>query len=264
MRRLIVMIAAFVALAACKGASTASGAGAGAGSSTGSSSASLPYAQTDVIPTSAGPLGITPIHHATLLFDFGGKRIYLDPFSEAANLEAMPKADFVFITDIHPDHLDKAALDKVRGPATKLVGPPAVDAQQKMDVVLANGDKHDFDGFSVEGVPMYNLSRGPSPGKLFHDKGRGDGFVFTFGDQRVYVSGDTECTPEMKSLANVSVAFVCMNLPYTMPPKEAAECVNAFHPKVVFPYHFRGSSTDDFKAALDPAEKIDVRVRTWY
>jgi L-ascorbate metabolism protein UlaG (beta-lactamase superfamily) len=111
---------------------------------------------------------------------------------------------------------------------------------------------------------MYNLQRGPSPGKFFHDKGRGDGFVFTFGDKRVYVSGDTECIPEMKALKKIDVAFVCMNLPYTMPPSEAAECVKAFAPKVVFPYHHRGSNLDEFTKPLSSTPAIDVRVRDWY
>ncbi len=99
-------------------------------------------------------------------------------------------------------------------------------------------------------VRAYNRTRGPAPGKLFHDQGRGDGFVFTFGDKRVYVSGDTECTPEMKALKDIDVAFVCMNLPYTMTPVEAAECVRAFKPKVLIPYHYRGQKPEELKAKL--------------
>ena len=113
-------------------------------------------------------------------------------------------------------------------------------------------------------VPMYNLKRGPQQGKLFHDKGRGNGYVLTFGDARVYVSGDTECAPEMKALKDIDVAFVCMNLPYTMPPAEAAECISAFKPKNVYPYHYRGSNLDELKSALAPEKDIDVRVRNWY
>ena len=287
---LILHLAAFASLAACKASGTpptttttppASTAAADSASAQASASApatatatapatasatatsSGPAQKTDTIVTAAGPLDITPIHHATLLFQFGGKNIYLDPAADAG-LDGLPKADYVFVTDIHPDHLDPASIDKIKGATTIVVGPPAVDEKRKVDVVLKNGDKHDFGAFSVEAVPMYNLVRGPSAGKLFHDKGRGDGFVFTFGGKRVYVSGDTECVPEMKALPSIDVAFVCMNLPYTMPPTEAAACVKAFRPKVVFPYHHRDSNLDDFTNALKGEQGIDVRIRRWY
>src|SRR6185295_16030137 len=127
-------------------------------------------------------------------------------------------------------------------------------------VVLAYGESRDVKGIKVEAVPMYNLQRGPKPGQLYHDKGRGNGYVITLGDMRLYFSGDTECTPEMKALKDIEVAFVCMNLPYTMPPSEATGCVNAFKPKVVFPFHYRGSNLDEFT----PVAGVDVRKRTWY
>jgi len=125
--------------------------------------------------------------------------------------------------------------------------------------------------FSVQGVPMYNLTRGPDAGLLFHDKGRGNGYVLTFGATRVYLSGDTECTPEMKALKNIDVAFVCMNLPYTMPPSEAAECVAAFHPKIVYPYHYRGmggptpeQNQQAFVAAMKGTAGVEVRTPNFY
>jgi L-ascorbate metabolism protein UlaG (beta-lactamase superfamily) len=152
---------------------------------------------------------------------------------------------------------------KVQKPETVLVGPPAVNEKMPMKIVMKNGETHDFGAFEVEAVPMYNLTRGPAAGKLFHDKGRGDGFVFTFGDKRVYDSGDTECTPEMKALKNIDVAFVCMNLPYTMPPSEAAECVKAFKPRVVYPFHFRGQDPSAFASMVKDAP-VEVRIRTWY
>ena len=110
---------------------------------------------------------------------------------------------------------------------------------------------------------MYNLQRGPSPGQLFHDKGRGNGYVVTLGGKRLYIAGDTECTPEMKALKDIDVAFVPMNLPYTMPPSEAAECVKAFKPKIVYPYHYRGQNLDEFASALK-GSGVDVRIRDWY
>jgi L-ascorbate metabolism protein UlaG (beta-lactamase superfamily) len=219
-------------------------------------------ASSDTIATSAGPLVVTPIHHASLRFDFAGKHIFVDPWTEG-NLEGQPKADYIFLTDLHPDHLDQAAIDKLKTPSTILVGPPAVGAKTALGVTLKNGESKDFGAFKVEAVPMYNLTRGPAQGQLFHDKGRGDGFVFTFGDKRVYDSGDTECTPEMKALKNIDVAFVCMNLPYTMPPAEAAECVRAFKPKVVYPFHFRGQDPAAFAAMVKDAP-VEVRIRSWY
>jgi L-ascorbate metabolism protein UlaG (beta-lactamase superfamily) len=110
---------------------------------------------------------------------------------------------------------------------------------------------------------MYNLKRGPSAGKLFHDKGRGNGYILTYGGKRFYFSGDTEGIPEMRALKNIDVAFVCMNLPYTMPPDEAAEAVRAFHPKIVYPYHYRGSDLSVFEKAL-AGSGIEVRILDWY
>jgi L-ascorbate metabolism protein UlaG (beta-lactamase superfamily) len=230
-----------------------------------------PPTVTDTFTTPAGELTVTPIHHATMLLRLGDKAIYIDPAAADASYEGLPKADFVFVTDIHPDHMDPAGLAKVQKADTVLVGPPAVNEKMPMKIVMKNGDTHDFGAFKVEAVPMYNLTRGPEAGKLFHDKGRGDGFVFTFVGKagattasRLYVSGDTECTPEMKALKNIDVAFVCMNLPYTMPPAEAATCINAFKPKVVFPFHYKGSNLDELSAAIKPGSGIDVRKREWY
>jgi L-ascorbate metabolism protein UlaG (beta-lactamase superfamily) len=251
-------------------AAAASSAGAGAGAS---ASASAPaWTQSvppdtpasDTITTSAGPLEVTPIRHGTVMLAFGGKRFVVDPSGEAAIAKVQKPVDVIFVTDIHGDHLDPETLEKLKGPKTEIVAPPSVaDKWKGVTVVLKNGEKKDVAGVKVEAVPMYNLVRGPDGG-LFHDKGRGDGFVIGFGDKRVYLSGDTECTPEMKALEKIDVAFVCMNVPYTMPPSEAAACVNAFKPKIVYPYHFRGSNLDEFTGAIAKGSGIEVRVRRWY
>ncbi len=219
--------------------------------------------QTDEISTSAGNVQITPIHHATVLFRFGGKAIYLDPTKEGLTA-GLPKADFVLLTDIHPDHFDPPALDSLKTPSTVFVGPAVLKDKVPGLLVVANGDTKQLDSFTVQAAAMYNLQRGPSPGKLYHDKGRGNGYVFTFGDKRFYVSGDTECTPVMKALKNIDVAFVCMNLPYTMPPAEAAECIRAFQPNVVYPYHFRGQDPKQLQSLLANDKNIQVRIRSWY
>jgi len=225
----------------------------------------------EVLDTSAGPLRILPIHHGTLLLSWGGRTLYVDP-SHEASFAALPKADVVFITDIHPDHLDPEALASVVTSNTLLIVPPSV--AQKLPpnyhsvVVIKNGESRPFmtpfPQMTVDAVPMYNLTRGPTPGTLYHDKGRGNGYVITFADKRVYISGDTECTPEMKALKNIDVAFVCMNLPYTMPPTEAAACIKAFRPKIVYPYHYRGSDLAELDKALAEEKGIEVRKRDWY
>jgi L-ascorbate metabolism protein UlaG (beta-lactamase superfamily) len=129
---------------------------------------------------------------------------------------------------------------------------------------MKNGDTRNVGDLVATAVPMYNLKRGPEAGKLYHDKGRGNGYELDFGGTRVYLSGDTECTPEMKALEKIDVAFVCMNLPYTMPPSEAAECIAAFKPKVVFPYHYRGSDLAELDRGLAGKEGIEIRKRAWY
>jgi L-ascorbate metabolism protein UlaG (beta-lactamase superfamily) len=128
---------------------------------------------------------------------------------------------------------------------------------------LANGETKTMGAFTIEAVPMYNLTRGPSPGKFYHDKGRGNGYIVSYGGLRVYIAGDTEGTPEMRALKNIDVAFVPMNLPYTMTAGEAADAVKAFHPKVVYPFHYRGTDTKVFAKALT-GTGIDVRLRDWY
>ncbi|MEO7095494.1 MAG: MBL fold metallo-hydrolase, partial [Polyangiales bacterium] len=219
--------------------------------------------QTDVIATDAGELGITPIKHAAMMMTFGGKHFFFDPWKEG-DFTGLPKADVVFLTDIHPDHYDPEVLAKVRTPSTIVVAPQVVADKEPGVVVMKNGDTRDVAGVKVEAIPMYNLTRGPEEGKLFHDKGRGNGYVLTFGGKRVYVSGDTECIDEMKALQNIDVAFVCMNLPYTMTPAEAAACVDAFKPKIVFPFHYRESNTAEFASAIAKDAGIEVRQREWY
>lgn len=216
----------------------------------------------DVLPTSAGDVRIVPVYHGTLRLEIDGTIVWIDPWSKG-DLSG-PKADYVLVTDIHPDHFDPPALEAVKKASTVVVAPAVVAEKEPGAVVLANGESRDFGKFSVEAVPMYNLQRGPEPGKLYHDKGRGNGYLITVGDKRIYVSGDTECTEEMKALRDVDVAFVSMNLPYTMTPSEAAVCIRAFRPKVVYPYHYGDSNLAELQAALADEPDIEVRLRSWY
>jgi L-ascorbate metabolism protein UlaG (beta-lactamase superfamily) len=213
-------------------------------------------------PTSAGPVVITPIYHASLLIEAGGKYIYIDP-ARPGSFAGLPPADLILITDIHGDHMDPATITSISKPGTQIIAPPAVVKTVTSAAPMSNGQTKSWDSWSIEAIPMYNITRGPSPGALYHDKGRGNGYVLTYGGKRFYFSGDTENIPEMRALKNIDVAFVCMNLPYTMPPDEAAEAVKAFHPKVVIPYHYRGSDLNIFQKDL-LGTGIEVRILDWY
>jgi L-ascorbate metabolism protein UlaG (beta-lactamase superfamily) len=213
-------------------------------------------------PTSAGVVKITPLYHASTLIEAGGKVIYLDP-AKPAKLGGLPKADLILITHTHPDHMDPTSIAEIRKAGTEILAAPAVVATIKNAKPIANGETKTWEGWTIEAIPAYNLTRGPAPGKLFHDKGRGNGYVLTYGGVRFYFSGDTEGVPEMRALKNIDVAFVCMNLPYTMPPEEAADAVKAFHPKIVIPYHYHGSDLAVFKKGLE-GTGIEVRLLDWY
>lgn len=218
--------------------------------------------QTQVFATSSGPVRITPLNHASTLIEANGKFIYLDP-AKPADFSGRPKADLVLITDIHGDHMDPDSIKAIDKPSTEILAPPSVVQIVTTGKTIANGETRTWQNWTIQAIPAYNLKRGPAPGKFFHDKGRGNGYVLTYGGKRFYFSGDTEGVPEMRALANIDVAFVCMNLPYTMPPDEAAEAVKAFHPRIVIPYHYRGSDLGVFQKALE-GSGIEVRLLNWY
>jgi L-ascorbate metabolism protein UlaG (beta-lactamase superfamily) len=217
----------------------------------------------DTIQAKGGPITIQPIAHAALQLKYGNTVITVDPTMMGGDYNALPKADIILVTDIHGDHLDPATIAKASKAGTTVVIPGAASQQVKDGMVIANGEKKTVKGIEIEAVPMYNLQRGPSAGQLFHTKGRGNGYIVTLGDKRIYMAGDTECVPEIKALKNIDVAFMPMNLPYTMPPNEAAECVKAFKPKVVYPYHYMGQDLKIFEDALK-GSGVDVRIRDWY
>src|SRR5712692_584005 len=208
--------------------------------------------------TSKGDLKITPVVHGSVMFEFGGKVIDVDPISMGADWSKYPKADWVFITDIHGDHFDPKALDMLKKETTKFVAPQVVADKLPGATVMKNGEAKEFDGIRVEAIPMYNLKRGPSEGKFFHDKGRGNAYIFNFGNKRVLLAGDTECIPELKAVKNIDIAFLPMNLPYTMPPEEAAACAKDFKPKVLYPYHYGDSNVSGVQALV--GKDIEVRI----
>src|ERR1700688_2784439 len=224
--------------------------------------AAIPNHQADVVETSKGPLKITPLYHGSVMLEFDRKIIHVDPWVQA-DYTGIPKADLIVITHTHADHMDAALLKTLRKESTLLVGSPAVTDTLNGTVgdtdAISNGEKKTFLGIEIEAVPMYNLKLGSGPGMPFHHKGIGSGYILTFGDTRVYFSGDTECTPEMKALKNITVAFLAMHPPRTESTLEAAECVKAFKPKIVYPYHYRGSKTEEFAEALKGTPGVEVR-----
>ena len=212
--------------------------------------ASAPGIKAETIETSMGTLRITPIWHGTLALEVNDTVVVVDPWSKAP-AERLPKADLILITDMHQDHFDEGAIAQVRKAESVIVAPQVVVDKLPAAEPLANGEAVTKRGIGILAVPMYNEKRGPEEGKLFHDKGRGNGYLLRFGETQIYISGDTECIEEMRALTNVDMAFVCMNLPYTMPPEEAAECIKAFRPKVMVPYHYRGSDLGVLEKALE-------------
>src|ERR1035437_1998697 len=220
----------------------------------------------DSIATEDGALKILPINHATLVLQWKDRTICVDPVGGAKAFQGLPLPDLILLTDIHGDHLSKETLTELAGPGTKLVGPPAVAEQLTADfrnraTGLANGQTGEQLGIKIEAVPAYNLT---AERLKFHTKGRGNGYVLTLGGKRMYLSGDTEDIPEKLALKNIDVAFLCMNLPYTMTVEQAARAVRAFKPRVVYPYHYRGSDLHKFKELVGTAAGVEVRLRDWY
>jgi len=227
----------------------------------------VPQMQNDVLKTTAGDLKITPIRHASLMLEWAGSVVHVDPWSQA-DYSAFPKADLILITDTHSDHLDLKAIATITKADTLVVGSEAVARSVATARGLANGGSTEVElggkKLGITAVPAYNLTRGPVAGQYYHPKGRGNGYVLTFGNTRVYISGDTECIPEMAEIGNIDVAFLCMNLPYTQTPQEAVECVKKVRPKVVYPYHYYGQDPKTFEAGLRGETGVEVRLRNWY
>jgi L-ascorbate metabolism protein UlaG (beta-lactamase superfamily) len=217
--------------------------------------------ESDIIKTSAGDLKITFIGHGSLMFTFGGKVIHVDPVSKEADYTKLPKADLILLTHQHGDHLDAKALDILRTGKTELVMTEICAQQVKGGRVMKNGEVKNVGGLKIEAVPAYNLVHRRSAGNPFHPKGEGNGYVITFGDKRVYVAGDTENIPEMKKIEKIDVAFLPMNLPYTMTPEMVADAARAFKPKVLYPYHFGETDTSKLLGLLKDSKGIEVRIR---
>lgn len=215
----------------------------------------------DIITTSAGDVEVTFIGHGSLMLKFGGKVIHVDPYSKLADYGKLPKADVIFITHEHQDHLDLDALAKIRTAKTEVILTQAATVKVAAGNVMKNGDKRTVAGIGVEAVPAYNLVHVRDNGKPFHPKGDGNGYVLTFGNTRLYIAGDTENTPEMKALKGIDYAFLPMNLPYTMTPEMVADAAKAFKPKVLYPYHYGDTDPARLVSLLKDVPGIEVRIR---
>lgn len=206
--------------------------------------------------TSQGDLLIHAINHSALRFEFKGKQYYVDPAGQA-DWDKMPKADAILITHEHGDHLAPRVIEQIRKEGTAIFANAASVKKAGIGQAIAAGESKQILDITVEAIPAYNLT---ADRLRFHPKDRDNGYVLTFGDKRVYVAGDTEGTPEMKALKNIDIAFVPINLPYTMPPKEAAEAVRTFKPKILYPYHQGKSDPQEVKTLLADEKGIEVRV----
>ncbi|WP_223233431.1 MBL fold metallo-hydrolase [Chitinophaga sp. CF418] len=225
----------------------------------------------DTLKTAKGSLVIQPVEHASLVLSIAGTVIYTDPAGKTSHFRGLAAPDIILITDIHGDHFDSAAIASLKTNNTRLIVPQAVAdklpaSYKPMVTVLKNFGVTTQNGITINAIPMYNLPETPDSK---HPKGRGNGYIVSVGGTRIYISGDTQGIPEMRSLRNINVAFVCMNLPYTMDVKEAADAVLAFKPRIVYPYHYRGakglSDVNAFKEKVNTGNKnIEVRLRNWY
>lgn len=221
----------------------------------------------DYLPTSQGPALLHPINHASVLLTWNGLAIYIDPVGASSVNVTFPKADLILVTHTHGDHFSASTLEAVRKSNALIFAPQAVyngmsSTLKGLTKVLTNGASLQVQalGLSVDAVPAYNAN---------HARGTGNGYVLTLGGRRIYFSGDTEDVAEMRALTQIDVAFLCMNLPFTMGVDKAASAVRQFRPKVVYPYHYRNQDNtfadlNDFKKRVSQDLGIEVRLRAWY
>ena len=214
----------------------------------------------DVVPTSLGPLTITAIGHGTLMLSCSGMVVHIDPVAQMADYSTLPKAAIVLVTHEHSDHLDPGAISLIRTTGTVVIVAACCSGVPGA-ITLLNGQTTTVHDIAIEAVSAYNIVHERSPGVAYHPKGRGNGYVLTFGDTRIYVAGDTENTPEMKALKNIAVAFLPMNLPYTMTPEMVADAAKAIRPRILYPYHYGSTDPSKLVTLLKNEKGIEVRVR---
>ena len=218
--------------------------------------------QKDTIKTSGGDLIITFIKHASLMFEYKGMIIYADPVSMFADYSKMPKADIILITHEHGDHFDPKTINLLKKKGTDIILTRTCEEILKEGTVMQNGDKKTVKGLEIKAVPAYNIVHKRTNGQPFHPKGVGNGYVIKFGDKKVYIAGDTEDIPEMKNLKDIYIAFLPMNLPYTMTPEMVAHAADMFKPKILYPYHFGDTDTNILLKLMKDRKYCEVRIRS--
>ncbi len=235
----------------------------------------LPYAaraashSSDVFNASGGDITVHPVDHASFVMETPVGTIYSDPVGDAASYAKFPRPDLILITHEHGDHYNVETLTALAGDNTKLITNPAVygmlpDALKAKATQIANAEETTFEALGISAIPAYNTTEGR---EKFHPKGRDNGYVLNFDGFRAYISGDTEDIQEMRALEGIDLAFVCMNLPFTMDVKAAASAVAEFKPKYVYPYHYRGrdgGTQDPAEFAKLLGDAAQVKMGHWY
>lgn len=216
--------------------------------------------ETDSFETPQGQLNLTFIGHGTLMIEAGKMVIHIDPVSREADYAALPKADLILVTHEHGDHLDPKAVALASKSDTRILASPSCSGKIEKAEILANGATQTFGNLTVTAVPAYNIVNKRGDGVPFHPKGNGNGYVIAFGGKKVYVAGDTENIPEMTQLKAIDIAFLPMNLPYTMTPQMAADAARSFMPKILYPYHM-GETNSQLLVDLLKGSGIEVRIR---
>jgi L-ascorbate metabolism protein UlaG (beta-lactamase superfamily) len=214
----------------------------------------------DKISTSAGDVEMYFIGHGSLMFKLNSFVIHIDPVRSSGNYDNLPQADLILVTHEHYDHLDISLIEKLRKPETVIISNQNSADKVKLAQTMKAGDKKIVKNITVEAVPAYNIVNMRAPGSPFHPKGTGIGYILTIGDKKFYIAGDTENTPEMKALKDIDVAFLPMNLPYTMTPEMVADAARAFKPKILYPYHYGDTNTEELVKLLKDTD-ITVRIR---
>jgi len=218
----------------------------------------------DVFTTSKGDLSISFIGHGTLMFELNALVIHIDPVMREADYSSLPKADLVLVTHHHGDHLDVTALDHIMKENCHAVMTEECISQLedfKGAIIMKNGERQTLKGIGIEAVPAYNIEHKRPGGNPFHPKGEGNAYVLDFGDTRVLIGGDTENVPEIKELEGIDIAFLPMNLPYTMTPEMVADAARAIQPQYLYPYHFGRTDPNKLLELLSEEKDIEVRIR---
>lgn len=216
--------------------------------------------EVDRINTSAGDVEMYFIGHGSLMFRTGNKVIHIDPVRSSGKYDDLPKADIILVTHEHYDHLDADLIKTLRKPETVMFCNAASVSQVSWAQPVKPGDVRSAGDIKIEVVPAYNIVHERSKGQPFHPKGVGNGYIISIGNKRFYIAGDTENIPEMKTLEGIDVAFLPMNLPYTMTPAMVADAAIAFKPAILYPYHYGDTNTDELVRLLKNTN-IEVRIR---